>query len=232
MRKTLLIIFMFSTFAASAQENIIKLNFSSLLLGNIGLQYEANLNLHSSLCIGISYLPSSHLPKFIRDEDSTKNLESLTFSGWSFTPEYRYYVSGKAPTGFYLAPYFRYSTYTIDEIILTYSSTATGLEIAVPAYGTFKGTTVGLMVGAQWSLSEHLSLDWWILGAGFGSQKAELTALGNFSPTDVQDIKNELADIDVTGDLQYNVNSNSVNISYDPETPGIRGFGICLGYKF
>ncbi len=234
MKKLLLGIFIFSSLAANAQENIIKLNVLGLALGNIGVQYERTIGEHSSLALGVSYLPTRSLPQFIIDEDTTNSLKSLAFSGWTFTPEYRYYFSGKAPKGFYVAPYFRYSTFSVDEIDITYTSTATGFEVKVPADGTFKGSTLGLMVGSQWLLGEHMTLDWWILGVGFGSQKAEVTALGSFSPTDIQDINNELADIDeeIPGSMDYNVTPNSVYIKYDPEMPGFRGFGLCLGYKF
>jgi hypothetical protein len=234
MKKLVLSIFMISALAVNAQENIIKLNLLGLALGNIGVQYERTLGEHSSLAMGISYLPSRSLPDFVIDEDSTTSLKSMSFSGWTFTPEYRYYFSGKAPKGFYVAPYFRYSTFIVDKVDISYTSTTTNQEVKVPADGSYKATTVGLMLGSQWLLGEHMTLDWWILGVGFGSQEAEITALGDFSQIDIQDIKNELADIDeeIPGSMDYTVTSNSVNIKYDPEMPGFRGFGLCLGYKF
>lgn len=234
MKKILTLLFLSAILQVSAQANIVKLNVLGLAYGNFGVQYERTLGAHSSVAMSVAFLPSRHLPGFVVDDNSTSELKSLTFSGWSFTPEYRYYFSGNAPKGFYAAPYFRYSNFPINQYVLSFTSSTTGLTREVITSGSYKATSIGLMLGSQWLLGENLTLDWWIIGAGIGSQKADAAGLGSFSATDIQDIKNELADLaeDAPGDFTYTVSSNSVYIKYEPSFPAIRGFGLCLGYKF
>ncbi len=234
MKKLLLSILLFSTVAVNAQTNVVKWNLMGLFLGNVSLQYERTLNEHSAVALGFGFLPSRGLPTIITDEDSTGDLKLLSISGFSITPEYRYYFSGKAPKGFYMAPYIRYSKYSIDKLGVSYNSSTTGLDERIFVDGSFKATTLGLMFGSQWLLGEHMTLDWWILGVGFGSQKATIAGTGNFDASEINDIKSDLADMDedFPGELEYTVSSNSVSVAYKYGAPAIRGFGLCLGYKF
>ena len=104
----------------------------------------------------------------------------------------------------------------------------------VTAGGDFKTAVIGVMLGAQWELGEHFALDWWIIGAGFGGQKGTFSAVGDFSNSDIEDIKTELAstDADFPGSFKSTVTSSKVEIEYKSGFPAIRGFGLCLGYKF
>ena len=103
-----------------AQSNIIKWNVMALGLGNVSLQYERSINTHSSVALGFSILPTRGLPSTFTDKSTNTDLLLLSFSGWSITPEYRYYCSNNGPKGFYFAPYLRYSKYSIDNIDLSY----------------------------------------------------------------------------------------------------------------
>ncbi|MBK6400062.1 MAG: DUF3575 domain-containing protein [Bacteroidia bacterium] len=237
MKKILLSIFMLSAFAAGAQTNIVKWNAFGMFLGNISLQYERTLNEHSSVALGLSYLPSRGFPSAaITSDDQTQeaDLKKLSFSGFAITPEYRYYFTGKAPKGFYVAPYFRYSKYSFDDVYITYTNSNTNVDEKVVAGGDFKTSVVGVMFGAQWELGEHFALDWWIIGAGFGGQKGTFSAVGNFDSNDIEDIKGELAstDADFPGSFKSTVTSTKVEIEYKSGFPAVRGFGLCLGYKF
>ena len=98
MKKIITTCFILIGLTTQAQDNQIKLNLFALALGNISLQYEHTLKEHSSICLGVSILPSRYLPTVITDKDSSGALKLLSFSGFSFTPEYRYYFSGNAPT--------------------------------------------------------------------------------------------------------------------------------------
>lgn len=73
-------------------QNIIKLNLTSIGFGNFYLQDEYTLNGSSSVALGLSYLPSRSLPTTITTDDSSGNLKNISFSGFSITPEYRWYV--------------------------------------------------------------------------------------------------------------------------------------------
>lgn len=231
MKKTITLCLIFASIFVQAQDNQIKLNLFSLFVGNFSLQFEHKISDHSSLCFGASYLPSRNLPSVITNLDSTGNLDGLLFSGFSFTPEYRYYFSGKAPKGFYLAPYIRYSKYSVEKVGIDYTNTSTNQTQTVYLSGEMKTTVVGLMLGSQWTLGEHFTLDWWMIGAGVGSNKSTLTGYGDFSPSDIADIKSNLQEINIPGTLSYEVNSTSASISYSLPV-AFRGAGLCLGYRF
>jgi hypothetical protein len=237
MKKLLLSILLFTALSSSAQTNIVKWNAFGMFLGNISLQYERTLSEHSSVALGLSYLPSRGFPTVaISSDDATQeaDLKKLSFSGFAITPEYRYYFTGKAPKGFYAAPYFRYSKYSFDDVVITYNNSTTNVDERVTAGGDFKTAVIGVMLGAQWELGEHFALDWWIIGAGFGGQKGTFSAVGDFSNSDIEDIKTELAstDADFPGSFKSTVTSSKVEIEYKSGFPAIRGFGLCLGYKF
>ncbi len=234
MKKLLLSLFLISSLGLSAQTNVVKLNLMGLGLGNFSFQYERTITEHSSVCLGLSFLPSRGLPTVVLNQDSSGDLKFIAFSGWSITPEYRYYFTGKAPKGFYIAPYFRHSSYSIEKLGIQYTNQTTNENKTAFVDGKYTASTVGLMFGAQWLLGEHFTLDWWIIGAGFGSQKATISGSGNFDPSEQQDIRDNIAqlDKDFPGTLTYTVTSNSLSVDYKYNLPAIRAFGLCLGYKF
>src|SRR5436190_20248000 len=123
MKKSVLLLFaaLALNTVTQAQDNIVKMNLTSLAFLNFSFQGEHVLNDNSSISLGISFLPSFGLPSSFNKSDGTTNsLADLAVSGFAITPEYRYYFSGKAPQGFYVAPYVRYSKYTIGTFDFEY----------------------------------------------------------------------------------------------------------------
>lgn len=213
-------------------QNIIKLNLTSIGFGNFYLQDEYTLNGSSSVALGLSYLPSRSLPTTITTDDSSGNLKNISFSGFSITPEYRWYVKKHAPKGFYLAPYLRYSKYTTSTYSFSYDRD-NGQKDVASMEGSLSGIGVGLMIGTQWKFGDHVTLDWWIIGAGFSSSKVELTGKGNFDAAQQQDLRDEFSTTDVpVGTLTTTVTSSEVNVEYKTGLPSLRGFGLAIGYIF
>lgn len=236
---TLLLLFILAISIVRAQENetagperlnILKLNLSSLPMRNIFLQDEYVLNEKSSVALGISFLPSRSAFGDLSDEDD--DIREMKFSGWSITPEYRYHFSKNAPKGFYIAPYFRYSHYSTNAFSY-YSTDDLGIMDTLNFEAiSYSNTSVGLMVGAQWKLGSHVVLDWWIFGFGFGSSTFNATAHGDFSFSDQDEFRSDIADIDLPfGDLKSSVNSTTATVEYTSPL-SFRGFGLCLGYIF
>ena len=106
---------------------------------------------------------------------------------------------------------------------------------------TYKGNTIGLMIGSQWIIGDHFSIDWWIIGAGFGKADLEMRADGQgFTlDQDAQDelkkqLEREFAAASFIGSkpvVETTATSAKVTI---PNLPmrSIRAFGLCLGYAF
>lgn len=208
------------------KDKILKLNLTSLALTNFHLQYEQVLTPHSSFAIGASIMPERGLwggPDEVKD---------LKFGGFSFTPEYRYHFSGKGAKGFYMAPYFRYAKYSTNAFQYRYENDNGTKDTLNMQEASYTSATVGLMFGAQWKLGKHITLDFWIVGVGVGSNEFEVKANGDFSPTDRQDFDKNIADLDLPiGSVSGSMTSNTAIINY--ENPlALRGLSICLGYVF
>ncbi len=233
MKKLITLILICSSIVPSlAQKNVLKINILSLALGNISMQEEYSINGHSSVALGASYLPSRGLPGFAVSNDPSNNAKDLSFSGFSITPEYRYYLKGNGPKGLYFAGYIRYSKYSADKFNISYDRTSGGINNLLLT-GDFTTTVGGIMLGSQWLLGDKWTLDWWILGAGFGSLKGEFESTGDFTSEDQTDIKNEVASIDVPSvDINVTTSSTSTKLTIESKVPAFRGFGLCLGYRF
>ncbi len=220
------------TGATYAQDNIIKINLAALVFTNFSLQDEYSLNSNSSVALGVSFLPSRGLPSAFTKKDKTGNISDIKFGGFSITPEYRYYVSGNGPHGFYVAGYFRYAKYTMDNFVYNYTD-KNNITSHYSLSGDWTVAAAGIMIGSQWKLGEHLVFDWWILGGAFGKNDGTLSGTGALSSQNETDISNSLATMKVpVGTIKSTVTANSVSATYDPGIPALRGFGLCLGYNF
>lgn len=217
------------------KRNILKINLTALSFTNIYLQDEYTLSKKTSVALGLAFMPERSLPTAITDNDSSGNSANLTFSGFSFTPEFRWYFSGHSPKGFYLAPYLRYSKYSTSSYSFKYDKAGGTNNAFVVMDGDLSGIAIGLMAGSQWKIGDHFAIDWWILGGGYSSSKASLTGKGNepFTQSDIDDIKNSINSTDLPfGTLESEVTSSQVKITYKTGLPSLRGFGLAVGYIF
>jgi len=227
-------------------QNIIKLNLVALGAKNISLQYERALTPKVSLALGLGLMPSGHVPlsRTIRDyyldaavdkdENAVDNFVSdARLSGWSVTPEFRYYFGKRPQTGFYLAPYLRYSRYSL-KWDYTFEDKVAERERPTDLTGTLTMFGGGLMAGAQWHFNK-ISLDWWILGLAYNSNALHLTARTNLSDKSAEDKQQLQEDIEGTTinghHLNATVSNSGVSGRGNVGLPALR-FGLCIGYRF
>ncbi len=116
----------------SAQEvnNTVKLNPLSALLRIGSVFYERKMNDKMSLQLGVAYTGLRF--------DETK------FSGFSTTPELRYYPKANALNGLYLGPFLRYQNYSVKD------------DSNKGTYSSFGG---GAVIGRQWVYKSGFTLD-------------------------------------------------------------------------
>lgn len=240
-------LFMKADEPSSAPKQVIKINLSQLALTNISLQYEYGFHKNLSAALGVSYLIPRNIPSQIYTPSSNAEGYQLPkFGGWSVTPELRFYpgkkVEHQAPHGFYLAPYFRYSKYTLNATYL--DSVSSGKSNSYDVKASYAGFTGGLMIGSQWLIGKHFSIDWWILGAGAGKATFNIESKStdgslNMSAQEQEnlkaDIRNNIGELGSfgNGDLSIETTSNSAKATVKgvPMT-SIRGFGLTLGFSF
>jgi len=228
-------------------KSVIKLNLTQLALTNFSLQYEYGFHKNMSGAIGVSILAPKNIPTQIYTAPSkAEGWQLPKFGGFAITPEFRFYpgkkVKHQAPHGFYLAPYLRYAKYklTADYLELYDNGAKTRTYKGTITYGGVNG---GLMIGSQWIINKHFSIDWWIIGGGGGAAKfyANVVSDGTLNLTTQEqadlkeDIRENIGDLGQFGkgiaDIQTTPNSATITIKGVP-MQSIRMFGLNLGYAF
>lgn len=223
---------------------VVKMNISQLVLKNISLQYEYGFHKNMSGALGISFLMKRDAPEFFTEEDPTgEGLRNTALKGFAITPEFRFYPGAKeehqAPHGFYIGAYYRYSKHTITS---THTENfSNGKTYSYNMEASYKGANAGLMIGSQWIIGKHFSIDWWILGGGAGKAKFQMEATGAGFIMNSQEraevkesVEQELADVAVLGfKTEVTTTGNSVKAAVNGlPMLSFRGFGICLGFAF
>jgi hypothetical protein len=227
---------------AQAGKNIIKINLPSVALNTYSLQYERVLNNRQSTALGIAISPNTDLPfkkrlmdQFGGNEDAKRAIETTKFTKFTLTPEYRFYFSKKgAPTGFYLAPFARYTHMSINQDY-TYTPSS-GIEHTANLKGKFNGIGGGIMIGTQWMLGKNVTLDWWILGPFIGALDSEFKGVDDMSDLSAQDkadLEKDIEDVDIPlWDIDATVGNDIITAKLKGPFYGVRAFGFSLGIRF
>ena len=221
-----------------SRKNLVKFNFTGLLLKNYQFQGERVLNKTFSLGLSYGFMPKGGIPwldnieSLVDDEDLMNTLGDATISYNAITPEVRIYMGKGYGKGFYIAPFYRHSSYKFEHVNIEFSTDLTTRELSMG--GDLKGNTFGLLLGTQFNLGNSLVLDWWILGPHYGGSK------GNFKGTSDQPLSQqeqdalleELESLDIPlVDTEYTVDSTGATMVIDGPFAGIRA-GFSLGLRF
>lgn len=228
--------------------NNIKLNLLGLAATNISLQYERALNPKTSVALGLGFMPKHTLPftgyvkdAFLEEGSASKDtrdavndfLDRAQINGFSITPEFRYYLGKKPQNGFYLAPFIRYSSYSLnwDYVFVDSDKGKAYPGVLSGKMNLFGG---GLMVGAQWYV-KNFSIDWWIIGASYNRYKVNLDVdvdLSNLDAEDREELYGNIRDVTVKGKyFDAEIRDNGVTAKGSVGLPALRT-GLCIGYRF
>ena len=237
-------------------QHVVKINIFPLFVKYPMLQYEFGFHKNMSAALTFGYLAKIKIPDIIFTPSENANgmkegYDLPKFGGWSVTPEFRFYPGKKeehqAPHGFYLALYGRYSSFKLSaDYWGAATRDANGNTLTTRLYktsATFASFTGGLMMGSQWIINEHFSIDWWIGGGGTGKGKLTLEAHSddpslNMSGQEQTDLENDIKEN--LGELQYFSNGaytiettpNSAKVVIKGIPAASYRFGLCFGYAF
>ena len=125
----------------ASNQNVLKVNTLSLLLGTGSIFYERKLAENRSAQAGVAFL------RYKFDE--------TTFTGLILTPEYRFYIRGNALSGPYLAPYGRIQNFSLKS----------GQD-----KGTYRNLGGGVLFGRQWVTNSDFTMDLFF-GGHYGNGK-------------------------------------------------------------
>lgn len=158
-----ILVSLFSYNNVSAQQNVVKLGLGSLVAHqNLNLKYERAFAERHSLQVSLIYdIPSSGgMLKSLSEALPNK----VTKSGFFAVPEYRYYFGKKGSLrGFYGGAYAKIgrTQLKMNDVLVSNKNIPTDFNVRANTLG------LGLNIGAQWFLSDHITLDWNIGGIGF-----------------------------------------------------------------
>lgn len=222
--------------------NIVKVNLMALAFKNYSFQYERVLTKKISVAVGIRSMPSGNLP-FVDnyaddiangDADLEANIRSLKVGNFAITPEVRFYLNQKGyGRGFYIAPYYRYAKFNSDELPITFDGDANTTK-TIKLKGDITTHSGGVMIGAQWHLGKVVTLDWWILGAHYGTSNGTLNGVpsSSLSANEQTEIKNTIESLDLPlTKITAEVSANNIKAIIDGPWAGVRA-GLTIGIKF
>jgi hypothetical protein len=222
--------------------NLIKINLAPLLLKSYSLQYERILNRKFSVAVQYRTMPTTGLPfkstilKLIdNDEPDTKKIiEDFRMSNYAITPEVRIYLSRKGfGRGFYIAPFYRYASFTSNDFNVFFSDENNG-EQSIKMSGKLTANTFGLAMGVQSALGKHVVLNIGFFGPHFGSGNGEFNGTSShpLNAEEQEDLRDQLEGIDIPLiNNTVEVNANSASLKLDGPWGGMR-FTIGLGVRF
>jgi len=224
--------------------NVIKVNLSAVAISHYSLQYERVTGPNQSFAIGFGISPDVELPfkstlldQFGDEEDARTAIESMKFTKFTVTPEYRFYISKKgAPKGFYLATFARYTNMSIKD---TYEFTpSSGKKHYMEVEGSFNGYGAGAMLGIQWLLGKSVTLDWWIVGPFIGVMSSKFTGVDHdtsdiLTEQDERDLEQDINDIEIPlWTLDAKVDNMKADVDLSGPFYGVRMMGLSLGVRF
>src|SRR6218665_548545 len=131
MIKVLITLALICSFIAKSQEvnsdvqdkkrNLVKVNLTSIAFRNYQFAYERTITKRIGVQVSYGFIPTGQVPlvdEYIKDE----NVSNIKLGGSNFTLEPRIYLGKGYGHGFYIAPYYRYSHFNIDNLTYNYRS--------------------------------------------------------------------------------------------------------------
>jgi Protein of unknown function (DUF3575) len=158
-----------SATAASAQRaHAIKINPVSAAVRTGSLFYEHKVGDNSSAQLGLAITDCR-----VGASDTKSRLTGITIM-----PEYRFYLSGEALDGFYLAPFLRFRSFRASDQVWEYDG-YTNTDVYVDRRANIMAYGGGAVAGRQWLVADQITLDIYLglsQNGSFFSTKDNVTA--------------------------------------------------------
>jgi len=226
LKKSLILTLLISFSTVSfAQENVVKLRPGKLLSANLALAYERVIKESQSVNLAVEYQIPRSIPNGM---PIGNNSSDSRYTGFATFAEYRFYTSDVAPSGFYIAPYLKFKTFSFSDSG-EYEGVKATLDGSLITFG------VGGQMGYQWIISDAFSIDWYFLGMSVDrhSLKAKYSANDGTDFDELKtDIEEELLDFPVIGNkISLTSGADFVSMKLPFFFPAFRG-GVTVGYAF
>lgn len=226
----------------SHKMNMIKINVLALPLRTLTLQYERVINKFLSVTLAGRYMPKATAPykNWIynkwgdNDPDFKETLDNMLISNYALNIDVRFYLGKKGyGKGFYLAPTYRYANFTISDLNYSFYD-SDDQENDILMSGKMTANYGGFLIGAQWALGKHLTLDWWIFAPLLGVENTNLSGSTSY-PLSVDDqnlLQEELEDLEIPyTTTTASVNEYGASVKFHGLMGGV-GAGLAFGVRF
>lgn len=162
------------------------------------------------------------------DDNTTTN----TYTSFGLNLENRFYLTGEAPRGFYLAPYGRYNRFAVERITVNAENGAeTRLKGTVGSFG------LGAAAGYQFRLGQAMTLDLTFAGLHLNWMRGTIRYSTDDPDNNIaafrDEIQEKLEDIPIIGkQISAQIEGDEVKV-HTPGLilPGVR-FNVTVGYAF
>lgn len=178
------------------------------------------------------------LKTFIGDS-ADNEIANVEYGSTAITIEPRFYLGKNQNSGFYFAPYYRYTSIKLDHFTYDFSYTHsdnTYKEILLNMSGDISASSFGLMIGTQWYVGKKKNwvIDWWIVGGHYGFASGDINGVSN-QTLDTEDrvaLNEDINDLDIPI-VKYNaeVHEKGARVKLDGPWAGLRS-GLSIGYRF
>lgn len=228
-------------------KNFLKMNMTSLLLGNLSFQYERALAPRLSAALGLRWMPQQKLPlqgfainmidRYVGLDSNASDIEevlgNIRLRGMVITPELRFYFR-KHQRGLYLGLMGRLENYTgvYDNFELTVDGGVQNANLKA----RYQSLGAGILLGSQFKLSKNFYLDWWIVGPYITNSKLKLDLSGySISEDDFREVEQQLQDVSLDNDYfttSIMVGRTNSSVKMQGNLMGLRAMGLCLSFRF
>ena len=148
------------------KKRMLKYNpLGTIVWKSVPLYYEHRLNKVVSFSLGGGFIIPHNIRTSVLSFDESwlsANFSDGRVTGYFFTPEFKFYVGGRGPKGFYISRYLRYGSTKLsfagDFDDNNGNSATIDVSVTLKEYGT------GRQFGYQWILGENVMLDFFFLG--------------------------------------------------------------------
>ncbi len=208
----LVMIFMIQSTYLNAQSliggnNIIKTSLTDLPFNNYSITYERALGRLFSISFSYKFSPEQKIPILSNlsnlvnySPDNDINIFNLSYSSHTTQLQGRFYIGLGKMKGFYVAPYFRYANFNIQQPvnfkydISVPDAAPISLDTNDLVSGQADAYTFGAAIGYQWQILNKIVIDFSIIGGGYGQINANFESRNTY-PTNtdgLQSLFNEL----------------------------------------
>jgi hypothetical protein len=214
------------------RKNVVNLGLGGLALGNVSLNYERTFSDSRAASLTAGLLIPRKLPSLIYDNISEEgNWDADNkLSGFFIMPEYRFYPTYKiAPEGFYIAPFLRFNSYTLD-------ISGDFDDVTADIKGKFTGFGGGVQFGMHWVIKERVSIDFYMAGIGLYYDNVSMRFESDDPDVNYDDLGNDV-EVDIEGipvigeKTEIEVGDDYVDAKSSFLLPGFRS-GLSIGIVF